>query len=348
MSRTASLCTRRASAASARRRPGPREHRRGARSGRARRAFSPQRVGCDLAIPARRGRGVDAGAAGDVRPPHQRGVQRGAGGVEPAMQAVEPTHAGARDAGSSRSWRRRPPRRPRSRCFRRGAGICGDRSSYTCTTRAATTGQSNPAACRRPAAASSDRRRGSASSPSRAAASATGSPAAGRSTPAPPRTAPNASRSDATTGAPAAIASASTMPKLSPPRFGAQNTSIERSARAFVASSTGPSAVTGTPTPASAAGSPGPTTSNRRSGRVRRRRRSASSSTGMPLRGSSKRPEEPDGRARDLRQRLSGGEPADVDAVRDLHGVTAEVLHLHPPRGRRDGDPGGDPLQQRP
>ena len=80
---------------------------------------------------------------------------------------------------------------------------------------------------------------GLSSTPISATASASESPT-GTSRPAAPSasTRRNASRSLATTGVPAAIASTSTIPKLSPPRLGAQYTSALRSADAFSASST--------------------------------------------------------------------------------------------------------------
>ena len=102
----------------------------------------------------------------------------------------------------------------------------------------------------------------------------------------------------ATIGAPAAIASASTIPKLSPPVLGAQNTSTECSTRALSSSLTMPSMTTRSRTPAStrsstSPASPRPAISSRRPGRCGAISSNARSRIGRPLRGSSNRPRKP-------------------------------------------------------
>jgi hypothetical protein len=89
----------------------------------------------------------------------------------------------------------------------------------------------------------------------------------------------------ATTGVPAANASVSTMPKLSPPSDGAQSTSAPASARVRSASGTLPSAVTPRSSMSSGltSSAPAPTMTSS-AGRCSRSASNARTSTGRPLR----------------------------------------------------------------
>src|SRR5580704_1472557 len=114
--------------------------------------------------------------------------------------------------------------------------------SYTLNTSRATTDQSYSATAASAAAESSARRAGSSSRRPAALARSSESPTANSSPASPPRsTCRNASMALATTGSPAAFASAVTMPNDSPPVFGEQNTSTECSTRTLSSSLTWPS-----------------------------------------------------------------------------------------------------------
>jgi hypothetical protein len=102
----------------------------------------------------------------------------------------------------------------------------------------------------------------------------------------------------ATIAVPAAIASAVTMPKDSPPVFGEQNTSTECSTRTFSSSDTPPRNTARSRIEAGSlcrhsAASPGPAISSRSPGRSGAMILKACKRTARPLRGSSIRPRNP-------------------------------------------------------
>ena len=143
------------------------------------------------------------------------------------------------------------------------------------------------------------------------------------------------------------------MPKLSPPVFGAHvDVDAAQHTRALSASLTRPSITTrardvGGSSSRASSPSPRPATSSRSPGAARRAAGNASSSTGRPLRGSSKRPRKPivppsPG------QPGSGSASANrrhVDPVGDHHRVAAEVLDHDLPGRRGHRDPAGELLQ---
>ena len=163
-------------------------------------------------------------------------------------------------------------------------------------TSSATTDQSKTRARLRPLAASSARAAGSPASRTTWAARASASSFWNVAPALPPSsTRRKAGRSLATTGAPALMASTRTIPKLSPPVWGATYRSTDASSDALSASLTAPrnslaAATSGAIRSRAAAASPGPTTSSLAPGYCARTVGIAAASTGSPLRGSSRRP----------------------------------------------------------
>ena len=147
--------------------------------------------------------------------------------------------------------------------------------------------------------------------------------------------------SEAMTGVPAANASVSTMPKLSPPSDGAASTSAASSTADLVASSTLPSAVTprGSISSGESSSAVGPITVSSQ-GMCSRSASKARSSRGRPLRGTAW----PTNAICSVSPRRPGGGGArpgriDADAVGDHPVVAAEPAAAGPGGGFRDGDP---------
>src|SRR5699024_8887187 len=167
--------------------------------------------------------------------PCQCGLQRGPGGVDPTMEPVQPggppgqvetaEHDDQRHCCHDDEHGCLPAQRGPPRNIRRSVGRT---AAYTRATSAATVFQSEMCTARLAALDRSARRSGASRSAAACSAKWYASPTRNRA-PARPAssTAEKAGMSLATMAAPAAIASVRTIPKLSPPRLGAQNTSAE-------------------------------------------------------------------------------------------------------------------------
>src|SRR5271170_538722 len=237
--------------------------------------------------------------------PQQGHVQRDARHVHPRVQPVDPpgppgyVHPDEQRAGDDQD-----DVGDHGKSLMSGATATRVRPSmtvsYTRSTSRATTDQSYWATAASAAADSSARRAGSSSRRPAARARSAASPVLNSSPASPPSsTWRNASMSLATTGRPAAIASAVTMPNDSPPVLGEQKTSTECSTRTLSSSLTCPSSTIRSRSPAgtrdstSSASAAGPATSSRSPGRSGPRISNALSRTARPLRGSSSRPRKP-------------------------------------------------------
>ena len=270
-----------------------------------------------------------------------RGGDPGVVGVDRlAQDLVEQVHArvdGARPEPSG--WRSRGPL---GGTFGEDVGVDAERPRARRPTSRSGRPARAPAPCAGPGPRSAPPTRRPRARPGRRAGTAG---PAGSS--APPSRSANGGRSEATTGTPEAIASSTTMPKLSRAVCGATNTSAPTAA-APACRPRRPGRGCGSPAAAPGArdrrraprgrGGRGAARAGRRAGRpgpcaARRRARGTaaaaarSGSPGRPVRGVERRV---------VRR--------DVEAVRDDDGVAAEVADDHVARGRRDGDAGVDPV----